>query len=95
MTEKLLMMGTKQGLDRQELHETLRQITTQMQTKNIPRQNILEDILVFSNENPNAQKICKMYKSLSINPIDYIGNIETQIDTLLQYSRSIYTNKIN
>jgi adenylosuccinate lyase len=95
MTEKLLMMGTKQGLDRQELHETLRQITTQMQTKNIPRQNILEDILVFSNENPNAQKICKMYKSLSINPIDYIGNIETQIDTLLQYSQSIYTNKIN
>jgi adenylosuccinate lyase len=89
MTEKLLMMGTMQDLDRQELHETMRQITVNISEQFASKETILEDILLSSNENPNAQKIFKMYKSLSDNPIDYIGNIESQINTLLQYSRSI------
>jgi adenylosuccinate lyase len=90
MTEKLLMMGTMQGLDRQELHETLRQITAYIYVSEqiASKETILEDVLL-SNANPNAQKIYEMYKSLSTNPVDYIGNIETQIDKLLQYSRSI------
>jgi adenylosuccinate lyase len=90
MTEKLLMMGTMQGLDRQELHETLRQITTYIYISEqiASKETILEDVLL-SNANPNAQKIYEMYKSLSTNPLDYIGNIETQIDTLLNYYQSI------
>jgi len=90
MTEKLLMMGTMQGLDRQELHETLRQITTYTYNYEqiASKETILEDVLLC-NANSNAQKIYEMYKSLSTNPVDYIGNIETQIDILLRYSKSI------
>ena len=89
MTEKLLMMGTKEGLDRQELHETLRQITVYISSHFGSKQTILEDILMSSNKNDDTEKIFKIYKSLSMNPIDYIGNIETQIDTLLQYSQNV------
>jgi adenylosuccinate lyase len=90
MTEKLLMMGTKQGLDRQELHEILRQITTQITNQNIiSRGTILENMIASLTEETNKKQICEMYKSLSTNPIDYIGNIETQINNLLQYSQNI------
>lgn len=88
MTEKLLMIGTKEGLDRQELHETLRQITTCISEEMGSKQTILENILDTKSDS-DSQKIYNMYKSLSSNPVDYIGNIEIQIDKLLQYSRNI------
>ena len=90
MTEKLLMIGTKEGLDRQELHETLRQITTCISEQVGSKQAILENILdTNSDSDSDAKKIYNMYKSLSSNPVDYIGNIEIQIDKLLKYSRNI------
>ena len=90
MTEKLLMIGTKEGLDRQELHETLRQITTCISEQVGSKQAILENILdTNSDSDSDEKKIYNMYKSLSSNPVDYIGNIEIQIDKLLQYSRNI------
>ena len=49
--------------------------------------------MLNTKSDPHAQKIYEMYKSLSTNPVDYIGNIEIQIDTLLRYSQSIKNNK--
>jgi adenylosuccinate lyase len=94
MTEKLLMMGTKQGLDRQELHEILRQITTHISNENnqikpLSIQMILENMIISLTEETKIKQIYQLYKSLSTNPLDYIGNIETQIDNLLQYSQNI------
>jgi adenylosuccinate lyase len=94
MTEQLLMMGTKQGLDRQELHEILRQITTHISNENnqikpLSIQMILENMIISLTEETKIKQIYQLYKSLSTNPLDYIGNIETQIDNLLQYSQNI------
>jgi adenylosuccinate lyase len=88
------MMGTKQGLDRQELHEILRQITTHISNENnqikpLSIQMILENMIISLTEETKIKQIYQLYKSLSTNPLDYIGNIETQIDNLLQYSQNI------
>jgi adenylosuccinate lyase len=77
MTEKLLMLGTKEGLDRQDLHEKLRQQTI----FNLDEKNDIEEI-----KNVNIKKI---QNSLSKNPVDYIGNIENQINHLLKYTRTL------
>ena len=92
-----MIMGTKQGLDRQELHKNLRHLTFHNENENKNENETinknLEDLLYSQlgkneNENESAQTIYDMYKSLSKNPIDYIGNIEEQIDNLLKYTRS-------
>jgi adenylosuccinate lyase len=92
MTEKLLIMGSKQGIDRQELHETLRQITINISNEKSEEETKevnLEDLL-FSQIEENPKDLYHMYKSLSKDPIDYIGNIEEQIDNLLKYTQSFY-----
>jgi len=86
MTEKLLIIGSKQGIDRQELHENLRQLTINISNEKTKEIN-LEDLL-FSQIEENTKELYHMYKSLSKEPIDYIGNIEEQIDNLLKYTRS-------
>ena len=93
ITEKLLIMGTKQGLDRQELHKNLRHLTIHYENENeneneTINKNLEDKLYSQIGKNESAQIIYDMYKSLSTNPIDYIGNIEEQIDNLLKYTRS-------
>jgi adenylosuccinate lyase len=90
MTEKLLIMGSRQGIDRQELHENLRQLTIYIsneKSKEETNEVNLEDLL-FSQIEENTKDLYHMYKSLSKDPINYIGNIEEQINNLLKYTRS-------
>jgi len=90
MTEKLLIMGSRQGIDRQELHENLRQLTIYIsneKSKEGTNEVNLEDLL-FSQIEENTKDLYNMYKSLSKDPINYIGNIEEQINNLLKYTRS-------
>jgi cytoplasmic iron level regulating protein YaaA (DUF328/UPF0246 family) len=72
------------------LHENLRQLTIYIsneKSKEETNEVNLEDLL-FSQIEENTKDLYHMYKSLSKDPINYIGNIEEQINNLLKYTRS-------
>jgi adenylosuccinate lyase len=79
ITEKILMISTLNGYDRQHTHDTLRKICMKIKNKNnLNIEELFENELIKENNN-----LIDLYRNLSKEPIEYIGNIPCQIDDFL------------
>lgn len=83
ITEKMLMISTLNGYDRQHTHDILRKICIKIKNKNnLNIEELFENELIKENSD-----LIDLYRNLSKEPIEYIGNISCQIDDFLNVVR--------
>lgn len=78
LSEEIIVKGVKMGYNRQDIHEKLRILLTSRSF--LMKEGDLSEKLKIFNEDETIAYILE-HNEISVNPIDYIGNCKTQIET--------------